>query len=253
MDALNKHIIIRMELNFSPPARLINFLQQSPAGNAFYEGYESDVASLEPLFNLLRYFILPNLLNQTHQNYTCFIQYNWDIHPFLLKFFESFGRPPAHIRFIASRGGGMKGALKNYIDTGSFDEEDSLMFVKWEPHFVYGLNLIDYLQHFETPDSTKVILFDNGYLYNGTTHQIVKQTLPIFNGMVYLCTPKEHKRYFRVYEQFFLFHYSSFSQFPCITTQEVPYLFLTGEKDFKNLDTLNPILNNQLSQFIKSV
>ncbi|MDF2596157.1 MAG: hypothetical protein K0R69_2498, partial [Clostridia bacterium] len=83
--------------------------------------------------------------------------------------------------------------------------------------------------------------------------QIVKQTLPIFNGMVYLCTPKEHKRYFRVYEQFFLFHYSSFSQFPCITTQEVPYLFLTGEKDFKNLDTLNPILNNQLSQFIKSV
>ncbi len=246
-----------MELNFYKPKNLSEILKENPSCKWQYADYEPDLEVFETNLNLLKYFVLPNLMNQTNQNYKCFITYNWQLDALFKHFLSEFGKIPDHIELIPKEGPGEKRILpsiiKNYIDSISVNEKDTLAFVKWDSHFLYGLNLVKALHQYQALHKERVLLFNDGCLYQLGSGRLLQENLPPFSGFIFLCSPGEYQKYFSVYDQIHGFARGLFDQFPHGILQSVPYMLLTDENHFSGVDTLSPNVQTTLKKFIKIV
>lgn len=195
----------------------------------------------DPLMMLGQY-VLPNLVSQTRQSYTCFIEYlpkDIDrIKPYKEKYkgYPIIWVPQSGFRYTS-------GVFKYrkilqlediYIQKLNLVSTDSIIFMRWPINAIYSLNLIKYLLSYELPEEAKILRFsDGGYTKTRGSNKVDNDEN--LGGFVYICSPREYNSYFKIYKKVMGFNYKMFEDFPQKVVNEVQCMLLTEKTTYESI------------------
>lgn len=125
-------------------------------------------------------FTLLSLLNQTNPNYLAFIVYHDSSRKFIEEALQNYPPLPFNIRFVSSSE--YEGAVINALKGYKFFYELHLY-----SDDAYHKDYVNYLYHYKPKSQTKVLVCQNGYIYDSVTNELAEyyNISSSFNCLIY--------------------------------------------------------------------